>query len=77
MAGLAFTPTTFACGGRWHVGAQEVVAGRGATVTGVYLIAVLQNLGRLMLYYHFADEADEAAPFDHRLRFGQDYDEQP
>jgi non-specific serine/threonine protein kinase len=34
---------------------------KGYDAQVVYLIAVLQNLGRLMLYYHFADEAEQIA----------------
>ena len=40
-----------------HVAEALRPAGYDAEV--VYLIAVLQNLGRLMLRYHFADEADQ------------------
>jgi HD-like signal output (HDOD) protein len=34
---------------------------RGYDAQVVYLIAVLQNLGRLMLHYHFAEEAEQIA----------------
>ena len=40
-----------------HVAQALRPAGYDAQV--VYLIAVLQNLGRLMMRYHFADEADQ------------------
>jgi HD-like signal output (HDOD) protein len=37
----------------------QVLRPKGYDAQVVYLIAVLQNLGRLMLRYHFADEAEQ------------------
>ncbi|HKX43747.1 MAG TPA: HDOD domain-containing protein [Burkholderiaceae bacterium] len=50
---------------------------KGYDAQVVYLIAVLQNLGRLMLRYHFADEAEQIAQLTRPIASGNGQSEQP